>query len=64
MESEIHSLHSTMGGQYKWLFPRIHTKSNHQNNLIFRLQTGHCRLKHHLHRIGSHQIGGLLQDAR
>ena len=50
-------IHSTTGGQYKWLFPRIHAKSNHQNNLIFRLQTGHCRLKHHLHRIGSHQTG-------
>ena len=48
-------IHSTTGGQYRWLFPRIHTKLNHQNNLIFRLQTGHCRLKHHLHRIGSHQ---------
>ena len=23
-------IHSTTGGQYKWLFPRIHTKSNHQ----------------------------------
>ena len=50
-------IHSTTGSQYKWLFPQVQTKQNHQINSNFRLQTGHSRLNDHSHRIGKHPTG-------
>ena len=48
----------TTGSQYKSLFPDVQSKNpKHHNNQIFRLQTGHCRLNYHLHRIAKHQTG-------
>ena len=50
-------IHSTTGSQYKWLFPQMQTKQNHQINSIFRLQIGHSRLNYHSHRIEKHPTG-------
>ena len=50
-------LNSVTGRTYKQIFPNIDVLSVTVNPTIFRLQTGHCRLNKHLHKIGIHPTG-------
>jgi len=36
-------------------------KNEHNSMTVFRLQTGHCRLNHHLLRLNLHQTGLMLE---
>ena len=45
------------GFQYKQCFPSVRNLNILNSSQIFRLQTGHCRLNKHMHRIGLHPTG-------
>ena len=43
--------------KYKNLFPSITDRNSASSPFLFRLQTGHCKLNAHMHRIGLHSTG-------
>ena len=45
------------GDHYRFIFPHSSFSYNSQCKEIFSLQTGHCLLNHHKHRIRLHRIG-------